>query len=146
MHKIRLPLFMGFIVIAGFLNFPVSKKHVKPNHMPWYDFVLMMLGAGCFFYLYSAKGQLDRAHSALCRRSDADDSRHNLRPDRSCAHRRYCPAAIFPEEKSSRIRNSRIAKAPPDACPMVLSACRKSLFAPLPVQFFKLIKFEKLLD
>ena len=27
-----------------------------------------------------------------------------------------------------------------------LSACQKSLFAPLPVQFFKLIKFEKLLD
>ena len=50
MAEIRLPLFMGFIVIAGFLNFPISKKHVKPNHMPWYDFVLMLLGAGCFFY------------------------------------------------------------------------------------------------
>ena len=50
MAEIRLPLFMGFIVIAGFLNFPVSKKHVRPNHMPWYDFVLMIIGAGCFFY------------------------------------------------------------------------------------------------
>lgn len=50
MAEIRLPLFMGFIVIAGFLNFPASKKHVKPNHMPWYDFVLMIIGAGCFFY------------------------------------------------------------------------------------------------
>ncbi len=50
MTEIRLPLFMGFIVIAGFLNFPASKHHVKPNHMPWYDFVLMIVGAGCFFY------------------------------------------------------------------------------------------------
>ena len=50
MAEIRLPLFMGFIVIAGFLNFPASKKHVRPNHMPWYDFVLMIIGAGCFFY------------------------------------------------------------------------------------------------
>ena len=50
MTEIRLPLFMGFIVIAGFLNFPASKKHVRPNHMPWYDFVLMLIGAGCFFY------------------------------------------------------------------------------------------------
>ena len=50
MAEIRLPLFMGFIVIAGFLNFPASKKYVKPNHMPWYDFVLMIIGAGCFFY------------------------------------------------------------------------------------------------
>ena len=50
MAEIRLPLFMCFIVIAGFLNFPVSKKHVRPNHMPWYDFVLMIIGAGCFFY------------------------------------------------------------------------------------------------
>ncbi len=50
MAEIRLPLFMGFIVIAGFLNFPVSKNHVRPNQMPWYDFVLMIVGAGCFFY------------------------------------------------------------------------------------------------
>ena len=50
MAEIRLPLFMAFIVIAGFLNFPASKKHVEPNHMPWYDFVLMIIGAGCFFY------------------------------------------------------------------------------------------------
>ena len=50
MTEIRLPLFMGLIVIAGFLHFPASKHHVRPNHMPWYDFVLMIIGAGCFFY------------------------------------------------------------------------------------------------
>ena len=48
--EIRLPGFMGFIVLAGFLNFPASKHHVKPNYLPWYDILLMVIGAGCFFY------------------------------------------------------------------------------------------------
>ena len=50
MPEIRLPGFMGFIVLAGFLNFPASKHHVKPNYLPWYDILLMAIGAGCFFY------------------------------------------------------------------------------------------------
>ena len=50
MPEIRLPGFMGFIVLAGFLNFPASKQHVKPNYLPWYDILLMVIGAGCFFY------------------------------------------------------------------------------------------------
>lgn len=50
MPEIRLPLFMGFIILAGFLNFPASKHHVKPNYLPWYDILLMLVGAACFFY------------------------------------------------------------------------------------------------
>ena len=50
MPEIRLPGFMGFIVLTGFLNFPASKHHVKPNYLPWYDILLMVIGAGCFFY------------------------------------------------------------------------------------------------
>ena len=50
MPEIRLPGFMGFIVLAGFLNFPASKHHVKPNYLPWYDILLMVIGTGCFFY------------------------------------------------------------------------------------------------
>ena len=46
----RLSLFLGFILIAGYLNFPASKKQVRPNTMPWYDVLLMVVGAGCFFY------------------------------------------------------------------------------------------------
>lgn len=46
----RLSLFLGFITILGFITYPVSKKNVRPNHMPWYDIVLMVVGAGCFFY------------------------------------------------------------------------------------------------
>ena len=46
----RLSLFLGFITIFGYITYPVSKKNVKPNVMPWYDIVLMLVGAGCFFY------------------------------------------------------------------------------------------------
>ncbi|MEG1790479.1 MAG: TRAP transporter permease [Oscillospiraceae bacterium] len=46
----RLTCFLGFIVIIGFLNYPVSKHHVKVNSLPWYDIVIMVLGAGAFFY------------------------------------------------------------------------------------------------
>ena len=47
---IRLSAFLGFIVIMGYLNYPASKHHVKPNSMPWYDIVIMVIGAACFFY------------------------------------------------------------------------------------------------
>ena len=50
MPEIRLPMFMGFIIIVGFLNFPMKKGSVQPNHMPWYDIVIMLIGAACFFY------------------------------------------------------------------------------------------------
>lgn len=46
----RLSLFLGFITILGYITYPVSKKNVRPNHMPWYDIVIMVVGAGCFFY------------------------------------------------------------------------------------------------
>ncbi len=50
MPEIRLPLFLGFIILIGFITYPASKKHVRVNYMPWYDVVLMLLGSGCFFY------------------------------------------------------------------------------------------------
>ena len=46
----RLSLFLGFITIAGYLTYPMNKKHVTPNRLPWYDIVLMVLGAASFFY------------------------------------------------------------------------------------------------
>ena len=46
----KLAMFVGFVVIIGFVLYPASKKHVRVNHMPWYDIVLMVVGAGCFFY------------------------------------------------------------------------------------------------
>jgi len=34
----------------GYLNYPISKHHVRPNYIPWYDIVIMLLGAASFFY------------------------------------------------------------------------------------------------
>lgn len=47
---IRLLAFLGLIIIMGYLNYPARKGHVTPNTMPWYDIVIMLLGAGSFFY------------------------------------------------------------------------------------------------
>ena len=46
----KLSLFVGLIVVIGYLMYPVRKGHVKPNHIPWYDIILMLAGAVCFFY------------------------------------------------------------------------------------------------
>ena len=50
MPEVRLTLFVGCIIIIGFLTYPASKRHVKVNYLPWYDVVLMVIGASCFFY------------------------------------------------------------------------------------------------
>jgi len=47
---IRLSSFLGLILVMGYLTYPAHKDHVTPNSMPWYDIVLMVLGAGSFFY------------------------------------------------------------------------------------------------
>ena len=48
--EIPLTLFLGFIIIIGYLNYPASKKNVKENHLPWYDIVIMVVGSVPFFY------------------------------------------------------------------------------------------------
>ena len=48
--EIRYSFFMGMIVLLGFLTFPVKKGVEKPNHMPWYDIILLVLGSGAFFF------------------------------------------------------------------------------------------------
>ena len=48
--EVRLTAFLAFIVVIGYLHYPRSKHNVRPNHMPWYDIVLMLAGAGSFLY------------------------------------------------------------------------------------------------
>ncbi len=50
LEEIRLTSFLGAIVVMGFLIYPAKKGTQKENHMPWYDIVFMLLGAGSFFY------------------------------------------------------------------------------------------------
>ena len=48
--EIRLPLFLGFILILGFLTYPIKKGYPKVNHMPWYDWLIMLVGSCPYFY------------------------------------------------------------------------------------------------
>ncbi len=48
--EVRLTLFVGCIIILGFLTYPAKKGHVRVNSMPWYDIALMGIGSACFFY------------------------------------------------------------------------------------------------
>jgi len=50
LEEIRLTSFMACIVFVGFLVFPAKKGTQKTNHMPWFDFVAMVLGTGAFLY------------------------------------------------------------------------------------------------
>lgn len=55
MEQIRLTSFLGAVIVIGFLTYPAKKGRVRVNHIPWYDIVLMLLGAGAFFfYTFSA--------------------------------------------------------------------------------------------
>jgi TRAP transporter 4TM/12TM fusion protein len=47
---VRLTAFLGLITVMGYLTYPAGKKHVRVNYMPWFDVVLMVVGAGSFFY------------------------------------------------------------------------------------------------
>ena len=50
MPEEKLNLFLGLILVLGYLNYPISKKHVRPNYIPWYDIVILLAGAIPFFY------------------------------------------------------------------------------------------------
>ena len=54
--EFRLSMFVGLVLVMGFLNFPARKDHVKVNSMPWYDIIIMVLGSGAFFY-YAANAE-----------------------------------------------------------------------------------------
>ncbi|MBQ3892000.1 MAG: TRAP transporter permease [Mailhella sp.] len=48
--EVRLNVFIAMIIILGYLNYPRTKKAQRPNHMPWYDILLMAGGALPFLY------------------------------------------------------------------------------------------------
>ena len=50
-EQIRRSAFLGILVFIGYLLYPVRKgMRKRVNHIPWYDFVLGIAGALCFFY------------------------------------------------------------------------------------------------
>ena len=48
--EVRLTMFLGLILIIGYLNYPVKKGYMTVNYIPGYALVIMVLGAGSFFY------------------------------------------------------------------------------------------------
>ena len=50
MPEEKLNIFLGMTLIFGYLHYPITKSHVRPNFIPWYDIVIMILGAVPFFY------------------------------------------------------------------------------------------------
>ena len=50
LDQVRLTSFLALVIITGYLTYPARKGRVKVNHMPWYDIVLMVLGAAAFLY------------------------------------------------------------------------------------------------
>ena len=50
LDELRLTSFMAFIMLIGYLVYPVKKGQQKVNALPWYDWILMLLGTGSFLY------------------------------------------------------------------------------------------------
>ncbi len=50
LEQVRLTSFVALIIIMGYLTYPAKKHNLRVNHMPWYDIMLMALGAGAFLY------------------------------------------------------------------------------------------------
>ena len=48
--EVRLMIFLGCVNLMGFLYYPMSKHHVKENYIPWFDWIIMIVGSACFFY------------------------------------------------------------------------------------------------
>ena len=46
----KLSRFVALIIVIGFVVYPANKKRVRPNHIPWYDIVIMAAGAFAFLY------------------------------------------------------------------------------------------------
>ena len=48
---VRYPVFMGGIMLVGYLNYPAKKGVQRVNHIPWYDWIILLLGTAAFFYI-----------------------------------------------------------------------------------------------
>ncbi len=49
-QQARLGLFVGLLVILGFVVYPVKKGVQRVNHIPWYDIIIILLTAFAFAY------------------------------------------------------------------------------------------------
>jgi len=50
MPEVKLNIFLGLILILGYLHYPIKKGMTKVNYLPWYDIIIMVVGAFPLFY------------------------------------------------------------------------------------------------
>ena len=48
---VRMPTFVGFGILMGYLVYPAKKGRQKINHIPWYDVIIMVLGTLSYLYI-----------------------------------------------------------------------------------------------
>ena len=75
----RLTAFLALLVIMGYLIYPASKHHVRHNYIPWYDYVIMVLGAACFLYYYFSYDSLVTVLTSFSRMSTLQVAREPSR-------------------------------------------------------------------
>ncbi len=62
MPEYRLNMFVGMILLLGYLTYPIKKGITRVNYLPWYDILLMVVGAVPFFYFaFNAKSIIEMA-------------------------------------------------------------------------------------
>ena len=49
-REVGLTRFLAMILVIGYLHFPIKKGDVRVNRLPWYDFLIMIIGAAGFLY------------------------------------------------------------------------------------------------
>lgn len=50
-ERVRRSLFVGLVILLVFAIYPIKKgPGKKPNHIPFYDIMIALVGSGCFFY------------------------------------------------------------------------------------------------
>ncbi len=61
-NRARKASFVGFIIILAFMVFPAKKGNHKTNHIPFYDYILAIIGsAGFFYYVINFQDIVNRA-------------------------------------------------------------------------------------
>jgi len=63
----KLNIFVGLILIMGYLHYPIKKGVTRPNYIPIYDIIIMVVGAVPFFYFALKANEVIRMASRVTR-------------------------------------------------------------------------------
>ncbi len=61
------PIFLGCVIIAVFLFYPIKKGMTRPNYIPWYDIVLAAVGSFCYFFYAANLEAIDQLGTRITR-------------------------------------------------------------------------------